>query len=79
MNKTCLNCKFEPEWGDWYGGEDHPRRTGKCRWDGKLPLMPTTHSINIRPISRHSDDSGVVTRCRTWAAKPHTSNKGVEK
>lgn len=29
--KNCLTCKWQPKWGDVYGGKEFPRRSGECR------------------------------------------------
>ena len=62
---TCLNCLYEPEWGDWCGGE-YPRQSGACRWDGVIPVLPSHYYITKSHIIRHSDDSGVKANCKAW-------------
>ena len=59
--KTCLNCKYEPEWSE--------RRNGKCQYPVKLPLLPKTYRIFTEYITRYDDDSGVIKNCPTWQEK----------
>lgn len=68
MRRTCLNCRYEPVWGDWIGHEFR-RRIGKCRWDKPIPILPVTHRLDIASIVRYSDDSGVMTNCPAWKEK----------
>ena len=67
--KTCLTCKYEPEWGPLVGG-DYPRRVGKCRWGQELPALPAPWVIK-GSVTRYSDDSGIYRHCKTWEAKPN--------
>lgn len=69
MLNNCLNCKYEPEWGEWRGREEK-RCYGECKWIGDLPVLPSVYKIN-KPslIERFSDDSGVHNNCKTWEQK----------
>ena len=65
MKKNCLTCKWEPVWSGWTSGE-YSRCYGRCRFPVKAQLLPATHSLIIKPITRYTDDSGVPEKCRTW-------------
>ena len=70
MSKTCLNCKYEPQWSEPKGGE-YPRSSGKCRWfeaHGR-PKLPGCVQVIENGILRYADDSGVMTNCKTWEPK----------
>ena len=69
MDKNCLNCKYEPSWSDWSGGE-YSKCSGACKWDDDaIPALPAVIHITIKPVFRYSDDSGIERNCRTWASK----------
>ena len=74
MKKNCLNCKYEPNWPDPIG-RDYPRRIAPCLWDKPIPVMPRTMRVVCEPVSRYSDDSGVIDNCKTW--EPKESNAAV--
>jgi hypothetical protein len=66
MKKTCLNCKYEPVWGEPTKG-DYPHQYGKCRWSGTLPALPAVYRVYVEGITRFvKDDSGIPTNCKTW-------------
>jgi len=69
MRNTCLNCKYEPDWGDPIGNE-YPRRYGNCKFLPKIPPLPPTITVG-RPekVVRHSDDSGIHRGCKVWEEK----------
>ena len=69
MSKTCLNCKWEPVWGEEFGGVEYPRRSGKCNKVVLLPILPETYAVREAWVIKHSDDSGVMSNCRTWEQK----------
>lgn len=67
--KSCLNCKYEPEWGDPVG-LSYPRRYGYCKYViGNLVLPACYTNIRQKAIERYSDDSGVFYDCNTWEPK----------
>ncbi len=64
--KTCLNCKYEPDWemsNDAYG-----TMTGFCKWN-KTIIVPSCYTLDKRPIVRFSCDTGVFHGCLTWESK----------
>ena len=67
--KSCLDCKYEPDWSPIVGKE-YPRRTGACKWGKKLPAIPKPFLFVRNAITRHADDSGVPENCAAWEAKP---------
>jgi hypothetical protein len=62
--KSCLNCKYEPDWGEETRGE-YPRRFGTCKWNEPV-ILPACYTSTYKSIERHSDDSGVCLKCATW-------------
>ena len=66
--KDCLDCKYEPDWSEWSGGE-YSICYGRCKWDKEIPVLPKIYSLTKKSIIRYSDDSGVVTRCKAWKPK----------
>lgn len=67
-NRTCLNCKFEPDWSK-PSGLEYPVRVGKCKWSGDIPVLPAVYSLIKKSVLRYSDDSGVMERCAAWTKK----------
>ena len=67
--KDCTDCKYEPEWSKWYGGE-YPRCSGACRMKPDLPKLPKTMTLMEEHVIKHSDGSGVKNNCPCWEAKP---------
>lgn len=68
QENTCLNCLHEPEWSAPTKGE-YPRRVGRCKWPGPMPVMPSIYGLTLHHVIRYSDDSGVMRGCATWAEK----------
>ena len=72
MDKSCLNCRFEPDWGKFSDGE-YSRAHGECKYpvpDVKLPACIFDHvCLKMRNIVRYSDNSGVYHHCAVWAPK----------
>ncbi len=68
--RNCLNCKYEPKWGEWTKGE-YRRCTGACRFVVDLSEIPAAYRIIEKHVTRYSDDSGVHGRCVTWEEKPN--------
>ena len=67
--KTCLNCKYEPNWSAWTGGK-YSRQHGECKWDVKqLPKLPAIMYVQGKSVVRYSDNSGIPTGCDTWEPK----------
>jgi hypothetical protein len=68
--ESCLNCRYQPEWGEPQQREGYTLRTGDCKYDVpkiKLPACVDSYiSLIKRPITRYSDDSGVHYNCKTW-------------
>ena len=66
MIKTCLTCKYEPEWGEIIGAE-YPRRSGLCRYPVKINKLPRSwYPARQNNIIRYDDDSGVYDDCECW-------------
>ena len=69
MEKTCIDCKHEPGWSEWYGSE-HPRCSGICKFKFKMPKLPPTIKIHYGAITRYKeDDSCVPFPCKVWENK----------
>ena len=69
MKKNCLNCKFEPDWGNWVTA-GYKRCYGKCKWNnGIIPTLPQVYNITEKFITRYGDDSGTCQYCKTWQPK----------
>ena len=68
MEKSCLTCKWEPDWSEPYGGE-FSRRHGACRYPMVFPKMPYVYHVAKSPLIRYSDDSGLPDECETWEPK----------
>lgn len=67
MEKTCLNCLYEPEWEKWIG-KKYRRRIGNCKFKVIVPILPSIYSVRIHHIERY-DDSGIIIDCPTWEPK----------
>lgn len=63
MNKTCLNCKYEPSWSNLTKGE-FSYRHGSCNWDKKIPPLPGVYLLSRKSVMRFKDDSGVEHNCK---------------
>lgn len=66
--KNCLNCKYEPDWGEWTGRE-YKRTFGECRYEVELPDLPSVYTLTFRKVERYRDDSGIPKGCKTFEAK----------
>lgn len=72
---NCLTCRYEPDWSEEFG-KDYPRRTGSCKWDLHhiIPLLPKIYTIHKTVITKHADNSGVMTNCPTYKSKDNSSS-----
>ena len=71
VNKTCLNCKYEPDWGEMTKGT-YPRRSGRCKHPivNRKLKVPAVMSYHFKSVIRYDDDSGIhVNYCKTWEPK----------
>ena len=66
--KNCLNCRWEPEWSKWTGGE-YSRCGGRCQIKIDIPALPRTWHIQKDYIERYEDNSGIPSGCKTWEPK----------
>lgn len=66
MGKTCLTCKYEPDWGDW-NGSSFCFRSGLCKWESKGP-WPVSYSVVPRKVIQYKGVSGFK-KCDAWEAK----------
>lgn len=68
--RSCLNCKYEPEWGPVFAVE-YPRRSGQCQKELNLDKMPVVFQWNVRSVILYSDNSQepYAGNCQTWEAK----------
>lgn len=72
MAKNCLNCKFEPDWGEKQGRE-YAQEYGSCKFEPNIPPLPPTIIVSkAQNIVRYSDDSGIFSNCRVWEPKDET-------
>jgi len=57
MKKTCLNCKYEPNWGVY-------KIIGYCGWfaNKKIPSLFSEHDMYIKKDK-------IIEYCRAWEAK----------
>ncbi len=72
MEKSCLTCKYEPDWGklECYGEVE--RRYGECKYKVELPTLPQWFVYQLlNLIVRYGDDSGIYFNCKTWESKQH--------
>lgn len=75
MDKSCLNCKFEPDWSAWVKEWCSPRikAYGMCKFpiptNGLPECDPSNDSRGKRDIIRYGDNSGVYHNCSVWAPK----------
>lgn len=74
---SCLNCKFEPDWGRIQGVGEYRRRAGHCKWEFGGLVIPCGFStpISIGVTWFLHDNSGVYTSCRAWKSKLDTASK----
>ncbi len=69
MKKSCLTCKYEPDWGEWKGVE-YVRCYGECKFRVKLISLPPWATLTANNyIVRHKDDSSIHFNCKAWEAK----------
>jgi len=68
MGAKCLTCKYESEWGE-PTGKEYPRMTGRCQKPMPDIVLPICDTLTRSPITRHTDDSGVPTKCAAWEPK----------
>lgn len=66
--KTCLNCRYEPDWSEPQGRE-YSRRMGDCKLTIEVTLPACYRAPMKQRIERYSDDSGVHHRCKYWEPK----------
>ena len=69
MNKSCLTCKYEPDWGEFSDGE-LTMVYGSCKYllpNIKLPSCVS--GLTKKSICKFKDNSGVYTRCPVWEKK----------
>jgi len=65
---NCLNCKYEPNWPDPVG-KTYPRRTADCQWNKPMPPLPGVIKFIREPVTRYSDNSGIIENCKAWEPK----------
>lgn len=70
MAKTCLNCKYEPEWSAISTGS-FPRRSCNCKFSiSEIAVPACVPNLYKNKIIRYSDDSGIFYNCCTvWEEK----------
>ncbi len=68
VKKSCLDCKYEPDWGQVFGNK-YPRRIGICKWDKKILLPGCYTPAYKKSVVRYSDNSGICLSCPTWEPK----------
>ena len=66
MEKTCLTCKYEPDWKTWTHS-DYSTRSGKCKWQSPGP-WPVIYSVVERKVIQHKLRSGFK-KCDAWKSK----------
>ena len=66
MEKTCLTCKYEPDWSEWFFNEPSTR-SGKCKWKNCEP-WPKVYSITERRVMQHKGKSQFK-KCDAWESK----------
>jgi len=77
FSKSCLTCRFEPDWSPWVGSEGYRRSGGRCKWLKESEAgaaissatLPASIRISEKYIERYSDNSGVHTECKAWEPK----------
>jgi len=71
MNKSCLNCAYEPDWEDWLKIDGYAKRSGKCRWIEfhTLQILPKTFIRHEKHIVMYDDNSGIYHNCPCWKEK----------
>lgn len=74
MKNNCLNCKYEPEWNEPWGGK-YLRRAGFCKYEVIIenPHLPPIINIDRTTIQHYLGDDSLdpssVNRCKAWEAK----------
>jgi len=65
--KSCLNCKYQPDWEEPVKRGGYTVTNGACKWDKPIPVFPATFELfPKRLIQRYDDDSGIYTNCKAW-------------
>ena len=76
MEKTCLNCKYEPDWSEFGDGE-YGTSKGDCKYPfnaqeimDKIPAcVLDTAKLNKFRIVRYKDNSGIHYNCGVHVKK----------
>lgn len=66
MEKNCLTCKYEPDWGDWISSS-FSFRSGLCKWKSNGP-WPMSYSVRERRVIQHKGTSEFK-KCDAWKSK----------
>ncbi len=67
MEKSCLTCKFEPDWKEPTTIEfSFVVQYGKCKWK---PQVPACVKIEKKVIRKFQDNSGIYKNCAVWEPK----------
>ncbi len=68
MNKSCLDCKYQPEWGRVEGTGVYQKQYGNCKWfENHKVIVPACADNGHRKwIQKYLDNSGVFHNCATW-------------
>lgn len=66
MEKTCLNCKYEPDWSEWSWDAKAAHRYGRCKWSGNH-MLPKAFAIKEYNILHYKNkDIGVWEDCPAY-------------
>lgn len=70
MEKTCFNCKYEPNWKHENGeGINTITKSGFCKFKLSMAKLPKTFMVSIRPILVFENGYGVIEECPAWSEK----------
>ena len=68
--KNCLNCKHQPEWGEWVKHMLSSQwRRGDCKYKFSLPDLPECVVVKTEMIYHYNKgikDWGIKEKCPTW-------------
>ena len=71
--KTCLNCRYEPDWEDTGNNYDN----GYCKYVVKFPAIPKTWQCQEDVVRKWNDNSGIHINCPSWKYKLWVGNERI--
>lgn len=73
--KTCLSCKYEPDWSDWYnprGKKGFEIKSGECKIAKTISAMPFPACMSVKSypvVVSFTDVVNLPAGCQKWEPK----------